>query len=198
MATSPLQLYKPTAVYEQAALLASPYLTTAHLAAYPGTLTTAGIYGFPYSRHDLALCERQAAYHKVGPKPLFWSPFLQRAPHKRKGGQVRFSNEQTVDLEKKFENQKYLSPPERKSLAKSLQLTERQVKTWFQNRRAKWRRLKQDTSKDTPEDNGDDAGATQDATRGSDTEDVLSSADDDVKKDPDDKDDDIDVDGVDV
>ncbi|KAK2175876.1 hypothetical protein NP493_701g01019, partial [Ridgeia piscesae] len=134
----------------------------------------------------------------VGPKPLFWSPFLQRSPHKRKGGQVRFSNEQTVDLEKKFESQKYLSPPERKSLAKSLQLTERQVKTWFQNRRAKWRRLKQDTSKDTTEADGEDVGTTHDATRGSDTEDVLSSADDDVNKDPNDKDDDIDVDGVDV
>uniref|UniRef100_A0A3Q3GWC2 Hematopoietically-expressed homeobox protein hhex-like n=1 Tax=Labrus bergylta TaxID=56723 RepID=A0A3Q3GWC2_9LABR len=63
--------------------------------------------------------------------------------HKRKGGQVRFSNDQTIELEKKFETQKYLSPPERKRLAKMLQLSERQVKTWFQNRRAKWRRLKQ-------------------------------------------------------
>jgi len=41
-------------------------------------------------------------------------------------------------------------------------------------------------------------GTTHDVTRGSDTEDVLSSADDDVNKNPDDKDDDIDVDGVDV
>lgn len=49
-----------------------------------------------------------------------------------------------MELEKKFENQKYLSPPERKRLAKVLQLSERQVKTWFQNRRAKWRRLKQE------------------------------------------------------
>jgi homeobox protein HEX len=38
--------------------------------------------------------------------------------HKRKGGQVRFSNDQTLELEKKFESQKYLSPPERKRLAK--------------------------------------------------------------------------------
>jgi homeobox protein HEX len=60
---------------------------------------------------------------------------------------VRFSNDQTLELETKFENQKYLSPSERKKLAKSLQLTERQVKTWFQNRRAKWRRLKQETPK---------------------------------------------------
>uniref|UniRef100_A0ACB8F956 Uncharacterized protein n=2 Tax=Sphaerodactylus townsendi TaxID=933632 RepID=A0ACB8F956_9SAUR len=69
---------------------------------------------------------------------------MQRPLHKRKGGQVRFSNDQTLELEKKFETQKYLSPPERKRLAKMLQLSERQVKTWFQNRRAKWRRLKQE------------------------------------------------------
>ncbi|GCC21261.1 hypothetical protein chiPu_0019728 [Chiloscyllium punctatum] len=76
-------------------------------------------------------------------KDYFWNVFAQRSSHKRKGGQVRFSNDQTVELEKKFEIQKYLSPPERKCLARSLQLSERQVKTWFQNRRAKWRRLKQ-------------------------------------------------------
>lgn len=53
---------------------------------------------------------------------------MQRPLHKRKGGQVRFSNDQTVELEKKFESHKYLSPPERKRLAKTLQLTERQVR----------------------------------------------------------------------
>ena len=56
-----------------------------------------------------------------------WAPFLQRPLQKRKGGQVRFSNDQTLELEKKFDAQKYLSPPERKKLAKVLQLTERQV-----------------------------------------------------------------------
>lgn len=53
---------------------------------------------------------------------------MQRPLHKRKGGQVRFSNDQTIELEKKFETQKYLSPPERKRLAKVLQLSERQVR----------------------------------------------------------------------
>ncbi|XP_035516042.1 hematopoietically-expressed homeobox protein hhex-like [Morone saxatilis] len=90
-------------------------------------------------------------------KPLLWTPFIQRPLHKRKGGQVRFSNDQTIELEKKFETQKYLSPPERKRLAKMLQLSERQVKTWFQNRRAKWRRLKQEnpqgSKRDVEEDN---------------------------------------------
>ncbi|XP_069779145.1 hematopoietically-expressed homeobox protein hhex-like [Narcine bancroftii] len=76
-------------------------------------------------------------------KELFWNPFALCSSYKRKGGQVRFSNNQTLELEKKFKNQKYLHPPERKQLARTLDLSERQVKTWFQNRRAKWRRLKQ-------------------------------------------------------
>lgn len=43
-------------------------------------------------------------------------------------------------LEKNFAKQKYLSIPERLDLAKDLDLTEQQVKTWFQNRRTKWKR----------------------------------------------------------
>ena len=62
---------------------------------------------------------------------------MQRPLQKRKGGQVRFSNEQTFDLEKKFDGQKYLSPQERKKLAKKLELTERQV-----NRATHWKMWK--------------------------------------------------------
>uniref|UniRef100_G1QCH8 Hematopoietically-expressed homeobox protein HHEX n=1 Tax=Myotis lucifugus TaxID=59463 RepID=G1QCH8_MYOLU len=99
------------------------------------------LYPFPQTVNDYT---HALLRHDPLGKPLLWSPFLQRPLHKRKGGQVRFSNDQTIELEKKFETQKYLSPPERKRLAKMLQLSERQVKTWFQNRRAKWRRLKQE------------------------------------------------------
>ena len=67
------------------------------------------------------------SYITDGARPFFWPPYLHRPSNKRKGGQVRFTNEQTTELEKKFDSQKYLSPAERKKLAKSLQLTERQV-----------------------------------------------------------------------
>ncbi|KAI1732256.1 homeobox domain-containing protein [Ditylenchus destructor] len=67
-----------------------------------------------------------------------------KSQHKRKGGQIRFTNEQTDALENTFDNHKYLSNNQRKKLAKSLSLSERQVKTWFQNRRAKWRRIRKD------------------------------------------------------
>ncbi|XP_017074585.2 hematopoietically-expressed homeobox protein hhex [Drosophila eugracilis] len=59
---------------------------------------------------------------------------------KRKGGQIRFTSQQTKNLEARFASSKYLSPEERRHLALQLKLTDRQVKTWFQNRRAKWRR----------------------------------------------------------
>lgn len=75
---------------------------------------------FPFRVKDVCCCSAG--------KPLLWSPYIPRPLHKRKGGQVRFSNDQTIELEKMFETQKYLSPPERKRLAKVLQLSERQVR----------------------------------------------------------------------
>ncbi|KIH68879.1 homeobox domain protein [Ancylostoma duodenale] len=51
---------------------------------------------------------------------------MQKTQQKRKGGQIRFTNEQTDALEHKFDSHKYLSPQERKKLAKSLSLSERQ------------------------------------------------------------------------
>ncbi|KAF1374329.1 hypothetical protein PFLUV_G00248910 [Perca fluviatilis] len=137
------QIYEPTPIH--------PALSHHAAAALSATYASAGafagsIYPFHHHQHHRSMGEYAQALLRHDPlgKPLLWAPFIQRPLHKRKGGQVRFSNDQTIELEKKFETQKYLSPPERKRLAKMLQLSERQVKTWFQNRRAKWRRLKQE------------------------------------------------------
>ncbi|XP_018426606.1 PREDICTED: homeobox protein Nkx-2.6 [Nanorana parkeri] len=48
--------------------------------------------------------------------------------------------------QRRFKQQKYLSAPEREQLASVLTLTSTQVKIWFQNRRYKCKRQKQDRS----------------------------------------------------
>ncbi|XP_029111684.1 homeobox protein BarH-like 2 [Scleropages formosus] len=52
-----------------------------------------------------------------------------------------FTELQLMGLEKKFQRQKYLSTPDRLDLAQSLGLTQLQVKTWYQNRRMKWKKM---------------------------------------------------------
>ncbi|XP_048364742.1 T-cell leukemia homeobox protein 2 [Sphaerodactylus townsendi] len=67
-------------------------------------------------------------------------PYQNRTPPKRKKPRTSFSRAQTCELEKRFYRQKYLASAERAALAKALKMTDAQVKTWFQNRRTKWRR----------------------------------------------------------
>ncbi|XP_039250610.2 uncharacterized protein LOC120328240 [Styela clava] len=54
-----------------------------------------------------------------------------------------FTELQLMGLERKFEHKKYLSTPDRLELANSLGLSQLQVKTWYQNRRMKWKKQSQ-------------------------------------------------------
>ncbi|KAM6972826.1 transcription factor LBX1-like [Aplochiton taeniatus] len=67
--------------------------------------------------------------------------FGQRSnPKKRRKSRTAFTNHQIYELEKRFLYQKYLSPADRDQIAQQLGLTNAQVITWFQNRRAKLKR----------------------------------------------------------
>ncbi|XP_004593524.1 barH-like 1 homeobox protein isoform X1 [Ochotona princeps] len=59
---------------------------------------------------------------------------------KPRKARTAFTDHQLAQLERSFERQKYLSVQDRMELAASLNLTDTQVKTWYQNRRTKWKR----------------------------------------------------------
>ncbi|XP_014274649.1 homeobox protein B-H1 [Halyomorpha halys] len=59
---------------------------------------------------------------------------------KQRKARTAFTDHQLQTLEKSFERQKYLSVQDRMELAAKLSLSDTQVKTWYQNRRTKWKR----------------------------------------------------------
>jgi len=72
--------------------------------------------------------------------PEFLLPF-----RKPKRIRTAFSPSQLLKLEQAFEKNQYVVGAERKELAKNLNLSETQVKVWFQNRRTKHKREETET-----------------------------------------------------
>lgn len=83
------------------------------------------------AQHELLLVEHM---QRTAAAQMVQQMAAAASSHRRRKARTVFSDIQLHGLEKRFETQRYLSTPERLELATALQLSETQVKTWFQNR----------------------------------------------------------------
>ncbi|XP_046462357.1 homeobox protein EMX2-like [Daphnia pulex] len=91
-----------------------------------------------------------AAHQRFPAGPGDLAGFLLSPFRKPKRVRTAFSPSQLLKLEHAFEKNHYVVGAERKQLAQNLNLTETQVKVWFQNRRTKHKRVQQEGDDPAP------------------------------------------------
>ena len=94
-------------------------------------------------------------------KPTLRTPSGRRC---RKSRTV-FTDLQLRVLEKTFAEQKYLDTSNRAKLAQTLGLNETQVKTWFQNRRMKWKKESSPSSQESSSTSKTDGASAASGTK---------------------------------